>query len=175
MPSQRCKDKMTEAKKSDSILPMSQSFGHSLRHANRLIQRDLGSRVARLGISLGQWYALRTLWASDGLTQIELAQKSGIAGPAMVTAIRSLLAMGLVTRRRPAEDKRKYLISLTEKGWQLEEGALRAAIEANAEALAGVTEDDLATCMKVLEMARNNILNEGISADGETELDAMIE
>lgn len=154
---------------------MSQSFGHTLRHVNRLIQRDLGSRISRLGITLGQWYALRTLWHTDGLTQIELAQKSGIAGPAMVIAVRSLLAMGLVTRRRPSNDKRKYLISLTEKGWQLEEEALRAAIEANQEALAGIPEEDIATCMRVLHAARDNLLNVGLTVDTEAEVDAMIE
>lgn len=154
---------------------MSQSFGHSLRHVNRLIQRDLGSRVSRLGITLGQWYALRTLWHTDGLTQIELAQKSGIAGPAMVIAVRSLLAMGLVTRRRPPNDKRKYIISLTEKGWQLEEETLRAAIEANREALAGIAEEDIDTCMRVLHAARDNLLNVGLTVETETEVDAMIE
>ena len=154
---------------------MSQSFGHSLRHVNRLIQRDLGSRVSRLGITLGQWYALRTLWHTDGLTQIELAQKSGIAGPAMVIAVRSLLAMGLVTRRRPPNDKRKYIISLTEKGWQLEEETLRAAIEANREALAGIADEDIDTCMRVLHAARDNLLNVGLTVEMETEVDAMIE
>lgn len=154
---------------------MSQSFGHSLRHVNRLIQRDLGSRVSRLGITLGQWYALRTLWHTDGLTQIELAQKSGIAGPAMVIAVRSLLAMGLVSRRRPPDDKRKYIISLTEKGWQLEEETLRAAIEANREALAGIAEEDIDTCMRVLHAARDNLLNVGLTVETETEVDAMIE
>ena len=154
---------------------MSQSFGRSLRHVNRLIQRDLGSRVSRLGITLGQWYALRTLWHTDGLTQIELAQKSGIAGPAMVIAVRSLLAMGLVSRRRPPDDKRKYIISLTEKGWQLEEETLRAAIEANREALAGIAEEDIDTCMRVLHAARDNLLNVGLTVETETEVDAMIE
>ncbi|MCB1445608.1 MAG: MarR family transcriptional regulator [Rhizobiaceae bacterium] len=166
---------MAETHHSNSILPMSQSFGHSLRHVNRLIQRDLGSRVSRLGITLGQWYALRTLWHTDGLTQIELAQKSGIAGPAMVIAVRSLLAMGLVSRRRPPDDKRKYIISLTEKGWQLEEETLRAAIEANREALAGIAEEDIDTCMRVLHAARDNLLNVGLTVETETEVDAMIE
>lgn len=165
---------MTEHDK-PSILPLSQSFGNSVRHVNRLIQRDLGMRVAPLGISLGQWYALRTLWHNDGLTQIELAQKSGIAGPAMVMAVRTLLAMGLVTRRRPPNDKRKYVISLTEKGWQLEESALSAAIAANTEALVGIPQSDIETCMRVLDLAYQNLLNVGMNLDGQAEVDAMIE
>lgn len=161
--------------RAESILPMSQSFGNSLRHVNRLVQRDLGMRIAHLGISLGQWYALRTLWHSDGLTQIELAQKSGIAGPAMVIAVRNLLAMGLVTRRRHPHDKRKYVITLTDKGRQLEVPALQAAIAVNAEALSGVAPHDVETCMRVLQQAHENLLAVGILVETEDEVDALIE
>lgn len=158
-----------------SILPMAQSFGNSLRHVNRLIQRDLGSRIAPLGITLGQWYALRTLWHSDGLTQVELAQKSGIAGPAMVIAVRSLLAMGLVSRRRHATDKRKYIISLTEKGRSIEEPALQAAIDANADALQGISKTDIEVAMRVLAGAYDNLTAVGIPVAIEDGVDALIE
>jgi DNA-binding MarR family transcriptional regulator len=154
---------------------MSQSFGHSLRQVNRLIQRDLGARVAHLGVTQGQWYVLRTLWHTDGLTQIELAQKSGIAGPGMVIAVRSLLAMGLVTRRRPPNDKRKYVISLTDKGVGLEQAALQAAVDANDEALAGISPADVETCMKVLDIAYQNLRTAGLNIDSEPELDTLIE
>lgn len=115
------------------------SFGHNLRQANRLCQRYLGTRVARLGLSVGQWYALRALWERDGLTQIELANAAGIAGPAMVTAVRTLLSQGLVSRQRPREDKRKYIITLTDKGRALKAEGLRASIDSNARALEGVS------------------------------------
>ena len=126
-----------------SILPPGSSLGNSLRHVNRLIQRDLGVRIAPLGISLGQWYALRTLWISDDLTQIELAQKSGVAGPAMVIAVRSLLLMGLVVRHRHPTDQRKYVISLTAKGRRLEQPALQAAIDTNAAATVNIDPADV--------------------------------
>jgi len=154
---------------------MAQSFGNSVRHVNRLIQRDLGTRIAPLGITLGQWYALRTLWHSDGLPQVELAQKSGIAGPAMVIAVRSLLAMGLVTRRRHPSDKRKYIISLSEKGRRLEEPALQAAIDANADALEGITKADIEVAMRVLARAYDNLTAVGIPVAIEDGVDALIE
>jgi DNA-binding MarR family transcriptional regulator len=154
---------------------MSQSFGNSLRHVNRLIQRDLGARIAPLGITLGQWYALRTLWHNDGLTQAELAHKSGIAGPAMVIAVRALLTMGLVTRRRPTSDKRKYIISLTEKGRRMEQPALQAAIDANGDALHGVTGAEIEVAMRVLAKAWDNLTAVGIPVADADGVDAMIE
>jgi|SRR5690625_1021824 len=138
-------------------LSSEESFGHNMRATNRLLQRELSNRVVKLGLNIGQWYALRTLWESDGITQIELAQQSGIAGPAMVAAVRGLLAMGLVSRQRPPHDKRKYVISLTEKGWALRKPAVEIALDVNTLALDGISNDEIETCLRVLRAAHDNL------------------
>lgn len=148
---------MTDTMRTQPILPSAESFGHNLRYTNRLSQRDLAARLMRMGVNLGQWYALRALWEGDGITQIELAQKSGIAGPAMVTAVRGLLALGLVTRSRPRDDKRKYVIRLTDRGWALQNTALEAAVESNRVALQGIDPADVAVCLRVLRAAYANL------------------
>lgn len=150
------------------LLPLGSSFGNVVRHVNRLIQRDLGERIAPLGITLGQWYALRTLWVADGITQIEVAQRSGIAGPAMVAAIRSLISMGLVTRKTHPEDRRKYMILLTERGRALEGPALQAAIDANEFALRDIPEAERDLCLAVLRRAYDNLAKKDVE---EAELD----
>jgi len=157
-----------------SILPPGSSLGNSLRHVNRLIQRDLGARIAPLGISLGQWYALRTLWISDDLTQIELAQKSGVAGPAMVVAVRSLLLMGLVVRHRHPTDQRKYVISLTAKGRRLEQPALQAAIDTNAAATTNIDPAEVEICMRVLRQAHQNLLVNASTIEPDGDIDAIV-
>ncbi len=147
-----------EARGADSrMLPLGSSMGNVVRHVNRLIQRDLGDRISPLGLTLGQWYALRTLWVADGITQIEVAQRSGIAGPAMVSAIRSLVDMGLVTREVDPGDRRKYVITLTEWGRALEAPALQAAIDANVSALEGIAEKDVQVCLRVLRQVHRNL------------------
>jgi len=132
------------------------SFGHYLRQANRLCQRDLGTRVARLGLSVGQSYALRALWERDGLTQIELADAAGIAGPAMVTAVRTLLSQGFVSRQRPKDDKHKYIITLTDEDRTLRVEGLRASVESNSRALDGVSSNDVRIALGVLHRVRKN-------------------
>ncbi|MCC5988961.1 MAG: MarR family transcriptional regulator [Pararhodobacter sp.] len=151
-------DIRTTGENDSKLLPLGRSFGNVVRHVNRLIQRDLGERIAPLGITLGQWYALRTLWVADGITQIEVAQRSGIAGPAMVSAIRSLISMGLVSRKVDPKDRRKYVISLTERGRALEVPALQAAIDANVAAMKGIPDSDRDLCLRVLRQAYQNIL-----------------
>lgn len=119
-------------------------------------------------------YALRTLWENDGITQIELAQKSGIAGPAMVTAVRTLLAMGLVKRKRPTNDKRKYVISLTDEGWALQIPALAKAVEVNELALQSIRSEDVSTCLRVLRTVQNNLLPLAQETDPAAEVDRLI-
>ncbi len=150
------------------------SFGHNLRQANRLCQRYLGTRVARLGLSVGQWYALRALWERDGLTQIELADAAGIAGPAMVTAVRTLLSQGLVSRQRPREDKRKYIITLTDKGRALKAEGLRASIDSNARALEGVSPDDARIALDVLHRVLENLNGALVDDPAVSEVDLLI-
>ncbi len=166
---------MTNAPSKPPVLTSTESFGHNMRTTNRLLQRELSRRVARLGLSIGQWYALRTLWENDGITQIELAQKSGIAGPAMVAAVRHLLAMGLVKRQRPTGDKRKYVISLTEAGWALQVPALGKSVEVNELALQGISPEDVSTCLRVLRSVQNNLLPLAQDADpAVAEVDRLI-
>jgi DNA-binding MarR family transcriptional regulator len=150
------------------------SFGHNLRQANRLCQRYLGTRVSRLGITIGQWYALRALWEKDHLTQIELADAAGIAGPAMVAAVRALLAQGLVSRSRPKDDKRKYIISLTENGKALKAEGLRASIESNAKALEGVSAEDARIALEVLRTVLVNLSETLVDASDSSEVDLLI-
>lgn len=139
------------------VLPAAKSFGNNLRQTNRLIQRDLMNRISGLGLNIGEWYALWALWETDGLTQTELANKADVAGAAMVTSVRQLLVAGLVSRERPVNDGRKFIITLTQKGWDLEHPAITAAGEANRLALSGIPPDEVALCLRVLRTAQNNL------------------
>lgn len=143
--------------KGPPYLPTASSFGHNLRQTHRLIQRDLTNRIAGLGLNIGEWYALRALWETDGLTQTELASKAGVAGAAMVTSVRQLLVRGLVSRQRPENDGRKFIITLTKEGRDLEHPAIEAAIGANRLALSGIPQAEVALCLRVLRTAQDNL------------------
>lgn len=160
---------MTHSSPKPPVLPTANSFGHNLRQTHRLIQRDLINRISGLGLNIGEWYALRALWETDGLTQTELANKAGVAGAAMVTSVRRLLVAGLVSRQRPTNDGRKFIITLTQKGWDLEHPAIAAAVQANRLALTGIPEDQVALCLSVLRTAQDNLqtaaLAEGLNLE----------
>jgi DNA-binding MarR family transcriptional regulator len=66
--------------------------------------------------------------------------------------------MGLVSRKVDPKDRRKYVISLTERGLALEVPALQAAIAANVAATKGIPDSDRDLCLCVLRQAYQNLL-----------------
>lgn len=133
------------------------SLGHTVRFANLILQRELVSRISGLGLTLMEWYTLRTLWETDKISQALLAERSGIPGSGMVGTVQSLMAKGHIERARCADDKRKFIISLTPSGRALEQPGVAASIETNAAATEGISRDDLLTCLRVLKQAERNL------------------
>lgn len=142
-------------------LPTDRSFGHMMRDVNRLLQKALGQRISKHGISLGQWYALRVLWIQDGLTQSEIAQRAGVAPPQIVAALRKMIARGIVVRDKHPTDQRKNVIFLTKRGRQLEALCLAEAVAVNKIALAAISSAEFETCLRVLHRSKSNL--EGIA------------
>ncbi len=152
-------------------LPPERSFGHVIRDLNRALQKELADRIAKHGISLGQWYALRVLWLQDGLSQAEIAQRSGHAAPNVVAAMRTLAAKGLIVRERHPTDQRKNLIFLTRKGRQLEVPCLDEATEVNRRALSRMSSSEIEKCMTFLRQAKQCIDGAAAAAAAPTEPD----
>lgn len=146
-----------------------------VRDMNRLLQRDLGQRLGRQGITIGYWYVLRVLWLQDGLTQSEIAQRGGIAAPSVVVAVRGLLAEKIIVRDRHPTDQRKNVIFLTKKGRQLETSCLDAAAAVNNLALTGVSNEELEVCMSVFRRVMLNLvgdIEDQAASDSEREPDS---
>ena len=133
------------------------SLGHTVRFANLILQRELASRISQLGFTLMEWYTLRTLWETDNLSQADLAERSGIPGSGMVGAVQSLMAKGHIVRERCADDKRKFIISLTPSGQSLKTAGIAASLDTNAAATKGISREDLITCLRVLKQAERNL------------------
>ncbi|MBO6602760.1 MULTISPECIES: MarR family winged helix-turn-helix transcriptional regulator [Paracoccaceae] len=71
-------------------------------------------------LSLPQWVVLSCLWRSDGLTVGALAELVGTGLPATSRIVDRMIDRGLVRRRRHASDGRVMVVTLTEKGRDLD-------------------------------------------------------
>ena len=119
------------------------SIGYLVRDANRAFQRLLERRIARHGVTRGQWYFLRVLWDEDGLSQRELSARVGMMEPTTVIALRSMERAGLIRRARNAEDRRSTQVRLTPKAKRLRNRLLQLARELTEQGAEGIGHNEL--------------------------------
>jgi DNA-binding MarR family transcriptional regulator len=137
-------------------LPPNLSSGYLVRDAHRAFQRLLERRIAGYGVTRGQWYFLRALWITDGLSQRELSSKVGMMEPTTVIALRSMEKSGLIRRVRGDDDRRKVRVFLTAKAKRLRGELLAVARTITDAAEAGIAPRELAAFRRAIaRMARN--------------------
>jgi DNA-binding MarR family transcriptional regulator len=138
-------------------LPPRLSSGYLVRDAHRAFQRLLERRIAAYGVTRGQWYFLRVLWITDGLSQRELSARVGMMEPTTVIALRSMERSGLIRRVRSADDRRKVEVWLSPKAKRLRNELLSVARTITDEAEAGITPRDLAAFRRIIERMTANL------------------
>jgi MarR family transcriptional regulator, organic hydroperoxide resistance regulator len=128
-----------------------------VRDVNRAFARALQTRIARSGVSMGQWFFLRALWDEDGLTQRELSHRVGMMEPTTVTAVNVMESQGLVQRVRNVYDRRKMNIHLTDKGRALRDTMMPSASDIADLAVVGIPPDEVARAIAVLRQVGANL------------------
>ena len=140
-----------------SEFPPHSSSGYLVRDAHRAFQRLLERRIAAYGVTRGQWYFLRVLWITDGLSQRELSARVGMMEPTTVIALRSMEKSGLIRRVRGDDDRRKVLVFLTAKAKRLRGELLGVARTITDEAEEGIAPRDLAAFRRIVARMTGNL------------------
>ena len=151
------KSPSTNAKPARVELPPRLSSGYLVRDAHRAFQRLLERRIAPYGVTRGQWYFLRVLWITDGLSQRELSARVGMMEPTTVIALRSMERSGLIRRVRDAADRRKVGVWLTAKAKRLRNELLDVARTITEQAQAGIGVRDLDCFRRVVARMTANL------------------
>jgi DNA-binding MarR family transcriptional regulator len=133
------------------------SSGYLVRDAHRAFQRLLERRIGPFGVTRGQWYFLRVLWITDGLSQRELSTRVGMMEPTTVIALRSMEKSGLIRRVRGDDDRRKVLVFLTAKAKRLRGELLGVARTITDEAEEGIAPRDLAAFRRIVARMTENL------------------
>lgn len=114
-------------------------------------------------ITIAHWYYLRVLATHGRLTQLELSRRVGIASNTAVPALENMERMGLVTRARDPDDRRKHQVELTERGRALVDKLLPRMVDMLGDSIAGASADEVRTFWKMLHLVESNLRDE---ADG---------
>ena len=156
MPPRPAKGKNATRRHADD-LPPRLSSGYLVRDAHRAFQRLLERRIGAYGVSRGQWYFLRVLWITDGLSQRELSARVGMMEPTTVIALRSMERSGLIQRVRGEDDRRKVRVFLSAKAKRLRHELIGVARGITEEAEEGVAPRDLAVFRRAIARMTANL------------------
>ena len=126
---------------------------------NCKLKKHLAEVFKKNGVNLTaeQYLVMDTLWNEGTLTQQEIAFIIQKDKNSVTQFIDNLEKKGLVTRSVSQEDRRVNNIVVTEKGMALKDSTKQLAIDAMNEAMAGIPEEDVQTCVEVMKKVCANI------------------
>jgi DNA-binding MarR family transcriptional regulator len=133
------------------------SLGWLLNNAARLSSRRLSTKLLEYNVTPPQWGVLVALWDQDGLSLSELAKRSFFDGPTMTGIVDRLEKANLVQRKRDSTDRRVISVYLTDEGRRLESVLPALSEEANREAVAGLTDAEIARFTETLRRVIANL------------------
>lgn len=128
-----------------------------VRLAARAFNRSLQIRLNTEGVTFGQWIFLRILWTNDGLSQRELSEKAQLTEPTAHTALLRMEELGFITRQNVGGNKRRQHAFLTEKGWALRDRLEPLAVETNALAVEGLSDEEVRALRRALGLMIRNL------------------
>lgn len=130
--------------------------------ASRLVVQAYTPLLSRLGLTYTQYLAMMVLWERDGQLVTEIGRRLQLEMNTISPLIRRLEREGLLTRRTCPTDRRQQIISLTDKGRQLEHqaaevpGCLLDTIEG-----CGLSMDDLLPLIPLLDNLNGKMKGDG--------------
>jgi DNA-binding MarR family transcriptional regulator len=111
--------------------------------------------LEKFGLTPKQFSLLAFLWKQDGLSQIELSEKCQIDRTTVGGLLDRLEKQGYVSRHPHPDDRRAYLIRLTNSGKLLEKELLVIAREVTEIFTAKLSSEDILTLTELLRKLRN--------------------
>jgi DNA-binding MarR family transcriptional regulator len=93
----------------------------SLYATSMAISRFYKPLLDGLGITYPQYLVLSALWEADGQAVGAIAERLSLDSSTITPLVKRLEAASLVTRARQADDERRVLVSLTDRGRALKQ------------------------------------------------------
>ena len=91
--------------------------------AARLVMQAYTPILTALGITYPQYLVLMVLWEKDCQPVNDIAHRLHLETNTVTPLLQRMEKMGIVARRKGEQDKRQQIVSLTQKGRELEEEA----------------------------------------------------
>ena len=135
------------------------SYGYLINLAAQRLKYELHQIFQARGydITPEQWAVLNRLWEQDGLSQVELAERTFKDKPSTTRILNLLEQKGIVLRRRDAEDGRVMHVFLTKAGKDLKEKLIPCAEEVLVKSGQNLTKEEVSQFKQILRKILANL------------------
>ena len=117
-------------------------LGYVINKAALMLKNELGRRFKPYDITVEQWRLLNRLWERDGLTQKELAEQIFKDQPNTTRILDKLQKKGIIRREASPDDRRAFIVNLTDEGRILRERLLPIASKTGEDVFMGVSSEE---------------------------------
>ena len=117
------------------------------------------NRMAELGLNQSHHAVLITLYKGEGISQEKLSKKLNVDKATVTRSIKKLIEDGFIERRQDVNDKRSYLLYVTEKGEEIRPDITSMFEEWNNIVLEGFSDEEIDNLVGYMERIQGNILN----------------
>jgi DNA-binding MarR family transcriptional regulator len=99
------------------------TYGYLIEKTGRKIKQELQKEINRLNfdITVDQWVLLFELYQYGSMVQVELAERTFKDAPTITRIIELLLQKHLILKHASKDDRRKFIIDLSDAGKALVE------------------------------------------------------
>jgi MarR family transcriptional regulator, organic hydroperoxide resistance regulator len=126
--------------------------------ASRLITREYQPYLDKLGITYPQYLVLMVLWETNNVSVNEIAHKLILNTNTITPLLKRMESLGLIKRQRSAGDERKVIITLTQKGIELQSEAAEIPVKLASEIITGsIKMEDLIDLKAMLQVIIDNL------------------
>jgi DNA-binding MarR family transcriptional regulator len=136
---------------------MHETMGFVLGRTCKLMRSRIHTMFEEIGLHRGQHFVLHVLWKNEGIMHSELAARSCVQPATITNAIKRMEKAGLVERRRDMEDERVSRVYLTQAGWDIRSKVENTFRDFEAQALAGLSKEEIATLRNLLARVQENL------------------
>lgn len=128
------------------------SAGFFINRTAVYLRRELLHGFRREGYSVTpeQWALLNRLWVEEGLSQVQLAERTFTDKPNVTRMLGVLEDNGLIHRQQNKRDGRAWEVFLTPEGRKIKNPLVTVAVEVLDRALRGLDDEELRTLKRVL-------------------------
>ena len=138
---------------------LDESYGYLINLAAQRLKYELHQVFQAKGydITPEQWAVLNRLWEQDGLSQVELAERTFKDKPGTTRILNLLEKKGVVLRRRDAEDGRVLHVFLTKVGKDLKEKLIPCAEEVLVKSGQNLSKEEVLQLKHILTKILTNL------------------